>query len=147
MGRPFVVCQGWTHTHTHNTHKHKQKHHYWSWFQFVYVWCWEVMIENPGFLNGQFNPFWKVWLLMLAASSEVYIENSTPLTSITPAELHPTGMPNFYRWRHGVGRIQFQHLFDDLHARSFSNAVNNDATRSGESTLLCPSTSWLTDAP
>ena len=48
----------------------------------------EVVIENLVFLNGKFNTCWKVWVLMLAAGSEVLMNNylpaelwSTPLSS------------------------------------------------------------------
>ena len=74
-GRPFVVCEGQA-----QTHRHEKR----PWFQFVYVWCWEVVIENLVFLNGKFNTCWKVWVLMLAAGSEVL------MTNYHPAELWST---------------------------------------------------------
>ena len=75
-------------------------------------WCW-VVIENLVFLKGKFNTCWKVWVLMLAAGSDVLMKNDHRWAPINPAESHqrcwaeihdPPGMPNFYGWRHGVGR-------------------------------------------
>ena len=53
----------------------------------------EVVIENLVFLNGKFNTCWKVWVLMLAAGSEVLIGKistaSRALSSDQPRRVPP----------------------------------------------------------
>ena len=49
----------------------------------------EVVIENLVFLNGKFNTCWKVWVLMLAAGSEVLMNNYLP-AELWSTPLSPT---------------------------------------------------------